>query len=89
MMNYYYSTRMMPAQTFGFPWLGLVLNILFWILFIFVVVGLIRFFIHGGRNRRMNDEIDDEDSALGILKRRYAKGEITKKEFLEMKKDIS
>jgi putative membrane protein len=86
MMNYYYSTRFAPAPVFSF---GLVLNILFWILFAFVIVGLIRLLVHGRRNREMNDQMDDEDSALGILKRRYAKGEITKKEFLEMKKDIS
>jgi len=86
MMNYYYSTRFAPAPVFG---LGLILNILFWVLFVVVVVGLIRFFVHGGRNHKMSDEMDDEDSALGILKRRYAKGEITKKEFEEMKKDIA
>jgi uncharacterized membrane protein len=29
-----------------------------------------------------------EETALQILKKRYAKGELTKREFLEMKRDI-
>ena len=36
-----------------------------------------------------NEEVTDEDSALEILKKRYAKGEITKREFEQMKKDIA
>ena len=39
----------------------------------------------GGHHR----EGGDSETALEILKKRYAKGEITKEEFDQMKKDIS
>ncbi len=62
----------------GMGWgvVGLVFQLLFWVALIYLVVML----FHKHEER--------EDDALKILKERYAKGEISKKEFEEMKKDL-
>ena len=64
------------------------LTILFFVLFIVLVWSL---FTHRSDQRDKEpkeDEMPNEDTALEILKKRYAKGELTKRQFLEMKKDI-
>ncbi len=63
----------------GFGWL---IMIIFWVLVILGVVYLIKL-IAGGARRE-----EKRDTALDILKQRYAKGEITKEEFEEKKKDL-
>ena len=57
---------------------GGIMMILFWVLVIIFIVWIIREI--SGKNSRSN--------ALEILKERYAKGEIDKKEFEEKKKDL-
>lgn len=73
--------------------IGLLFKILFWILLIWLFVKLIQSFSSGSSDHEM-ENIEDKsrqssESALNILKMRYAKGEITKKEFDAMKKDIA
>lgn len=60
---------------------GFIFTIAFWALVVFLIVALLR---HLGGKEEQKDS-----NALDILKERYAKGEIDKKEFHEMKKEIS
>ncbi len=62
----------------GFGWLIIAVSL---ILVIFGIVQLVRM---GAGERRSRPR----ESALDILKQRYARGEITKEEFEEKKKDI-
>lgn len=75
MMNYGF----MPFGLFGWFFMVLV-----WALIIFGVFSLIRWFMNQTRGTR-----GGEKSPLEILKERYARGEIERKEFEEMKKDLA
>jgi putative membrane protein len=75
---------------FGGGWglLGLLAMCVFWVILILVIVLLVRA-AAGGRHRHMRHWHDDSHtSALSILEERYAKGEISKEEFVEKKKDL-
>lgn len=58
---------------------GWLLMILFWVLIILAVIYIARA-VSNGRQK--------EETALDILKKRYAKGEISKEEFEKMKDDL-
>jgi putative membrane protein len=62
-----------------------ILMIVFWGLVIWGIVALVRgVSLHGNTGTSYQ-----ADSALEILKRRYARGEITKQEYDERKKDLA
>jgi putative membrane protein len=63
-------------------WLGPLVMVLFWGAVITGIVFLVRFLIRQGSSH------DREDSALEVLRRRYARGEISKEEYLEKRADL-
>lgn len=71
---------------FGMWWFMPFIMIAFWILVIIGIVFLIRWLMWSTNRGR---EIKSEETPLDILKRRYAKGEISTEDFERMKKDIS
>jgi len=75
--------QMMGYGGFGFGW---IITIIIWALIIWAIIAFIRA-VSGksGLDWRMQDK---ENSALKILKERYAKGEINKEEFEQKRKDI-
>ena len=70
---------------FGWWWFMPIFMIIFWGLVIWGVVALVR----GLSGSRGSDSAPSTtDSALDILKRRYARGDISKEEYEEKKKDL-
>ncbi len=72
----------------GVSLIGGLVMIVFWIIVIVLIIAAIRYWIAGDQHLDHHFK-NSTDSALEILKERYAKGEIDKKEFDEKKKDIS
>ena len=69
---------------FGGMWFMPILMIVFWGLVIWGIVALVR----GAASPNNSGSSNQVDSALEILKRRYARGEINKQEYEEKKKDL-
>ena len=67
-------------------WGGMWFGWLFWLIIIAVIIwAVVR--ITGSSSGRSHPS-SPQESALDILKKRYARGEITKEEFEQMKKDL-
>ena len=76
----------MMGWGYGMGWLGTLLMVAFWVAIIVGIVFLIRWLVISvGAGSR---SAGSQDTPLDILKKRYARGEIDKEEFLEKKKDF-
>jgi putative membrane protein len=69
-----------------FSILGLIFQVLFWVLIIMLIVKLFR---HADYHSSSEDDEVAGDRSLEIVRERYAKGEINKKEFEQLTKDLS
>ena len=75
--------HMMPGYDSGMGFIWFLLMTIFWLAVIFAICYVIYLLL-----KNANIIGGGSESALDILKKRYAKGEITKEQFEEMKKNI-
>lgn len=96
-MEYYNGYGYGPVMGWGGTWIAPVFAILFLIVVIICIVALVRWIVGGGHRLWWRDYYrrdgfgrphDAGHAALDVLKERYAKGEIDKQKFEEMKKDL-
>ena len=71
---------------FGWGWFMPIFMIIFWGLVIWGIVALVRGL---GEPRSSDSAWSRADSALEVVKKRYARGEINKEEYEEKKKDLA
>ncbi|MDH5203206.1 MAG: SHOCT domain-containing protein [Nitrospirota bacterium] len=69
---------------YGVGWVIGIINIIFWVAVIIGVAYLIKWL--SSSSKQSTQEAKRGDSALDILRERYAKGEINREEFEEKKK---
>lgn len=73
-----------PDGLFGFHFGGF-FHLIFWIVCLILLITLIRGLFANKQNMAM---AGNSSSALSLLEKRYALGEIDKEEFLQKKKDL-
>ncbi len=71
---------------YGMGFVGWIFMLLFWGLIIVGIVLGVRWLLRQGRT---GTTLEGADTPLEILKRRYAKGEISREEFDRMKQDLA
>jgi len=72
---------------FGSGWFGFILMVIFLILVIVAIIFLIRWLVVSSRAGSHGRK--PEETALEILKKKYARGEINREEFEEKKRDLT
>jgi putative membrane protein len=75
---------MMGSWGMGYGIFGFFMMLLFWVLIIAGVAFAIQWFLHGGTVKSS----PGHEAPLEILKKRYAKGEIDRKEFVARKQEL-
>ena len=75
-----------PIMGSGFS----IVSVLFFIFFVVFVVLIIKAIARGNKETEQEDDREwkETDTALQILRERYAKGEITKRQYMDMKEDL-
>jgi putative membrane protein len=88
MKSGYVFAQMGPGMMgwgYGMGWGWSIIMLAFWIAVIVGIIFLIRWIVLSTDKRHGTKT---EDSALEILRQRYAKGEVNKEEFEEKKRDL-
>jgi putative membrane protein len=78
-----WGSGMMGYRLMG--WFPPIMMLIFWAAVIVAIIFLIRWLAHANKG---SSTFKSGETALEILKKRYARGEINKEEFEEKKKDL-
>ncbi len=73
---------MMNGMEWGGMWFG-------WIIWLVIIGGIVWVVATIVNNRKQQNYFPREEDALEILKKRYARSEITREQFEQMKRDLN
>ncbi len=76
---------MMTGFGMGFGWFGFLMMAVFWIA---IIAAAIWFFSNLFPQNKQSTNGNESETAVAILKKRYARGEISKEEFETMRHDL-
>lgn len=80
-------------MAFGFGGFGMLFMLLFWILVAGLVVWALAQFLPGVTQRTTTSgaitSVSRQDSALDVLRQRYARGELSKAEYDDMRRELA
>ncbi len=72
----------------GMGWGGMWFAPIFWVVIIGVIIWAVVTIVNKN-NRKQQNHFPREEEALEILKKRYARGEINREQFEQMKNDLN
>jgi putative membrane protein len=84
-MHGYYGSRMLGGTGLGFPLWSIGGGILMLALLALAVTAIVVLI----RSTRRASRREDQEESLGVLKARFARGEITKEQFEDMRRTLS
>jgi putative membrane protein len=72
----------------GMGWGGMWIGWIFWLAIIGLIIWGVNAIVNTNRSRNQHNDTPPKEDALEILKKRYARGEITREQFEQMKRDL-
>lgn len=72
----------------GFGWCGMWFGWIFWLVLLGVIIWTVVTIVNKNQRHSSEGHFHVHEDALEILKKRYARGEITREQFEQMKKDL-
>lgn len=78
----------MPMMRGGWGMVMMIMMFIFWAAVMIAIVFLIRWLISSSGSGQRSERARDTDSALEILQKRYARGEISKQDYEDMRRDM-
>ncbi len=87
--SYEYMHPSWGGMMSGMGWIGLIFHLLILLLLLVAMILIVKWLLQSTRSEKHRESSKTPGRALDILKERYAKGEIDRKEYEQKKQDLS